>query len=105
MEFDHVGYRSYEKRDGEFYYAPNKVWITDSSAHPFRVEWLRYDEDSPVQEPVKSRPHVGFRVDDLQSASRGLKLLLGPMVIDEQTVVAFYQSEDGAVVELKQVSG
>lgn len=105
MKFDHVGIRSFQKHDGEFYYAPNKVWITDSSAHPFSVEWLRYEEDSPVPEPVKSQPHVGFLVDDLESASRGMKPLLGPLVIDEHTTVAFYQSEDGAVVELKQVTG
>jgi hypothetical protein len=104
MEFDHVGYRSYEKREGEFYYEPNKVWITDSSLHPFRIEWLRYEEDSVVQEPVKSQPHIGFRVKSIDASAKGMKLLLGPMIIDEKTTVAFYQSNDGGVIEFIEIS-
>jgi len=102
MQFDHVGYRSYKKRPGEFYYEPNRVWITDAEKHPFKVEWLRYEEDSPVLEPVKSQPHVGFTVDNLESAMKGLDLLLGPMVIDEHLRVVFCRSNDGVVVELME---
>ena len=103
MKFDHVGYRTFETHEGEFYYAPNKVWITDSSTHPFNIEWLRYDVDSVVPEPVKSQPHIGFRVKNLKKAAKGLDLLLGPMIIDEKTTVAFYQSNDGGVIELKEI--
>lgn len=103
MEFDHVGYRSYEKREDEFYYAPNRVWITDSSKHKFRIEWLRYEEDSTVPESVKNQPHVGFRVNSLAEASEGLELLLGPMTIDEEITVAFYRSCDGGVIEFKEI--
>ncbi|MCK9287656.1 MAG: hypothetical protein PHU24_09025 [Sphaerochaetaceae bacterium] len=104
MKFDHVGYRSYKKRVGEFYYAPNKVWITDAEQHPFKIEWLRYEDDSPVLEPVKSQPHVGFMVDNLEKAMKGLDLLLGPMTIDEHKRVVFCQTKDGAVVELMEVT-
>ena len=103
MEFDHVGYRSDEKRDGEFYYAPNKVWITNSDTHPFKVEWLRFEDDSPVQEPVKSQPHVAFRVNNLEEALQGQTLLLGPMIIDEHKRVAFCQFKDGAVIEFIEI--
>jgi hypothetical protein len=103
MEFDHVGYRSYEKRPGEFYYAPNKVWITNSDEHPFKVEWLRFEDDSPVEEPVKSQPHVGFRVPSLEAALQGQTLLLGPMIIDAHKQVAFCQTRDGAVIELMEI--
>jgi len=103
MVFDHVGYRTYEKHDNEFFYAPNKVWITDSEKHPFKVEWLRYAEDSPVLEPVKSQPHVGYRVDSLETAMKGLDLMLGPMVIDEHKRVAFCRCPDGAIVELMEI--
>ncbi|MDD4572991.1 MAG: hypothetical protein PHR69_02125 [Sphaerochaeta sp.] len=103
MEFDHVGYRSYKKRDDEFYYEPNKVWITDSEKHPFKVEWLRYEANSPVLEPVKSQPHIGYRVKNLEEAMKGLDLLLGPMVIDEHKRVAFCRYEDGTVVEFMEI--
>lgn len=104
MKFDHVGYRSYTKREGESYYAPNKVWITDAAEHPFKVEWLRYDDDSPVLEPVKSQPHIGFVVENLEDAIKNHTLLLGPMVINEHLRVAFVQSEDGVVVEFMEMS-
>jgi len=105
MIFDHVGYRSYIKHDGEFYYAPNKVWITDSERHPYKIEWLRYDDDSPILEPIKSQPHVGFRVDDLEEAMKDMNLLLGPMAIDERKRVAFCRYADGAIIELMEVRG
>ena len=104
MEFDHVGYRSYEKREEEFYYSPNRVWITNSDRHPFKIEWLRFEDDSPVQEPVKSQPHIGFRVHNLKEALQGYTLLLGPMVIDEHKRVAFCQIQDGAIIELIEIS-
>lgn len=104
MTFDHVGFRSYEKREGEFYYAPNKVWITDSEKHPLQVEWLRYEADSPVQEPVKSSPHIAFRVENLEKESNDMELLLGPMIIDIHTRVAFYRYNDGTIVELMEIT-
>ncbi len=104
MVFDHVGYRSYQKREKEFYYKPNKVWITDAQMHPFKVEWLRYEDDSPVLEPVKSQPHIGFRVDNLEQAMKDLEILLGPMRIDEHKRVVFCRSQDGVVVELLEIS-
>lgn len=100
MKFDHVGYRTEQKRVGEFFYAPNKVWITDSDKNPYKIEWLRYEEDSPVKEPVKSSPHIGYKVENLKEAMKGLKLLLGPLLINENKTVAFCQTSDGAVIEL-----
>jgi len=104
MKFNHVGYRSYVKREGEMYYEPNKVWITNAEGHPFKVEWLRYEDDSPVLEPVKSQPHVGFVVNNLEEALEGQNLLLGPMVINEHLRVAFCQTKDKVVVELMEQS-
>lgn len=102
MKFDHVGYRSYKKQKDEFYYAPNKVWITAAENHPFKVEWLRYESDSPVLEPIKSQPHIGFHVENLEVALKGLNLLLGPIVINDQLRVAFCQYDDGSIIELME---
>lgn len=102
MKFDHVGFRSYIQREDEFYYEPNKVWITDSQKHPFNVEWLRYEEDSPVLEPVKSQPHIGYVVDDIDEAMEGMKLLFGPVWIDDHKRIAFCLSEDDVVIEFME---
>ena len=101
--FDHIGLTTDEKKPDEFFYAPNKVWITDSERHPFKIEWLRYESDSPVQGKVRTQAHVAYRVDSIDKAAVGMRLLLGPMIVDERKRVAFYETGDGAVIELMEV--
>ncbi len=101
MQFDHVGIVTTEKKPGEMYIAPTKVWVTDFKNHPFHVEWLRFEPDTPVTGPVREGPHVAYRVEDIAAASKGMKVLLEPFDVGF-AVVAFYQSDDGAVVEFMQ---
>jgi len=101
MQFDHLGMITTERKEGEIYIAPTKVWITDFAKHPYRIEWLRFEPDTPVTGPVRNCPHVAYRVDDLQAASAGLKVLLEPFDVGF-AVVAFFETPDGAVVELMQ---
>lgn len=104
MRFSHIGITSDQKRPGEMYVAETKVWVTDADDHPFRIEWLRYEEDSPVPEIIKEVAHVGFEVDSLEEASAGLKCILGPFSVGDK-VVAFYELPDGGVVELMEMKG
>jgi hypothetical protein len=101
MQFEHVGIVTTEKKPGESFVAATRVWRTDYQKHPFRVEWLRFEPDSPVTGPVREMPHVAYRVDDIRASARGLKVLLEPFDVGPR-IVAFYQTEDGAVVELVQ---
>lgn len=101
MQFDHVGFIADEKKPGERFVAATKVWVTDIEAHPYRVEWLRFEPDSPVTGPVREMPHVAFRVGDITEAAKGLKVLLKPFDAGIATV-GFYQTPDGAVVEFMQ---
>jgi len=104
FQFDHIGITTTEKKKNEFYYEPNKVWITDSESHPFHIEWLRYEPDTPVTDTVRTRPHIGYRVDNLKEVNiKGLNLILGPMVIDAHKIVAFYEYIDGSIIELIEV--
>ena len=103
LVFDHVGLITDEKKEDEFYYAPNKVWITDSEKHPYKIEWLRYEKDTPVKNQVRTQSHIGYMVDSLEAASKGLKLILGPMVINEHKTVGFYECADGAIIELMEI--
>jgi hypothetical protein len=52
-----------------------RVWVTDYTKHPYRVEWLRYEPDSPVKGILRENSHIAFEVDDLEKASQGLKVL------------------------------
>jgi hypothetical protein len=101
MQFDHVGIITTEKKSNEMFVPATKVWVTMFQDHPFRVEWLRFEPDSPVTGPVREMPHVAFRVKSIAEASKGLKCLLEPFDAGIATV-AFYESADGAVVEFME---
>ena len=98
MQFDHIGIPTTEKKADEIFVEATKVWITEFDKHPYRVEWLRFEPDSPVTGPVRDMPHVAYRVDDLEAASAGLDVLLEPFDVGF-AVVTFCQTDDGAVVE------
>jgi hypothetical protein len=101
MQFDHVGIPTTEKKPGMTFVPATRVWITEAHDHPYRVEWLRYEPDSPVTGPVRELPHVAYRVESIREASRGMKVLLEPFDAGIATV-GFYQTADGAVVEFME---
>jgi len=101
LQFDHIGLITTEKKPNETYVAATKVWVTGIAAHPYRVEWLRFEPDTPVQSPVRDQPHVAFRVDSIAAAAKGLKVLIEPFDAGIAKV-GFYQTEDGAVVEFME---
>jgi hypothetical protein len=101
VEFDHIGIVTTEQKPGEVFVPATRVWVTDQESHPFHVEWLRFEPDSPVTGPLRQGPHIAYRVDNVEQiteAGRGLKVLLEPFDAGF-AVAAFYQTKDGAVVE------
>jgi hypothetical protein len=102
MEFDHVGLITDEKKDDENWVESTKVWVTNPKDHPFHVEWLRYENDTPVKGPVRERTHIAYNVDNLEEASKGLKVLLEPFEVGGFLRVGFYEYKDGTVVELME---
>jgi sugar phosphate isomerase/epimerase len=101
LPFDHIGLITTEKKPNETYVAATKVWVTGISSHPYRVEWLRFEPDSPVKGPVRDKPHVAFRVGSIAEAAKGLKVLIEPFDAGIAKV-GFYQTDDGAVVEFME---
>jgi hypothetical protein len=100
-QFDHIGLITNEKKPGERYVAATKVWVTDIAAHPYRVEWLRFEPDTPTKGPVRDNPHVAFQVASIAEAAKGLKVLIEPFDAGIAKV-GFYQTDDGAVVEFME---
>lgn len=76
--FDHVGVVTTERQPRESWVEATRVWVTNPREHPFHVEFLRFEPDSPVTGPLRTDPHVAYRVDDLEAAIRGHELLLEP---------------------------
>ena len=101
MKFNHIGLITDKKKEGESFVEATKVWVTNPHEHPFKVEWLRFEPDSPVTGPVRNQPHISFQIYNLQEASKGLEVLLEPFDVGFATV-GFYQAGDGTVVELME---
>ena len=102
--FHHVGVITDRPQPGEIYVAETKVHVTNPADHPYRVEYLRFEPDSPVAGPVRDQPHMAFAVDDLAAELAGKAVLLGPFRAMDGLVVAFVL-EDDAVFELMQFDG
>jgi hypothetical protein len=100
-EFHHIGLPTEERQPDEVYVPDTKVWVTSPDAHPYRVEYLRYEPDSPVTGPLREMGHVAFKVDDLEAALEGEEVILEPFQPMEGLRVAFIM-KDGAVFEFMQ---
>ncbi len=105
IEIDHIGLLTNEKKEKEKFVDGLKVWITDPNDSPFRIEWLRFESDSPAPGPMKEKTHIAYLVDDLEEASKGLKVLMEPFKTENFLKIGFYENEDGTVFELMQFLG
>ena len=103
MEYSHMGIPTQTPREGESYMEGIKLHLTDFQKDPFGVEWLRFEEGSPMPEPIQKMPHVAFKVDDLEEAIKGYEVIVEPMDVDETLRIAFILN-DGVPVELMQYS-
>ena len=99
--FHHFGVPTHTKQDNETYLDGAKVFITDPESHPYRVEFLRFEEDSPMHKDIINNPHAAFMVPDIEAAMKGKKVIVDPFDATESLRVAFI-NDNGAVIELMQ---
>lgn len=100
-EFSHIGIPTTTVKPDEIYIEGGNLYVTDFNLSENNIEWLRFEEDSPLPELLKTVPHVAFEVDDLDAALAGKEILLEPFEPMEGIKVAFIIDE-GAPVEFMQ---
>ncbi|MCK4565081.1 MAG: hypothetical protein KAU94_10460 [Verrucomicrobia bacterium] len=100
-QFSHIGIPSNVVREGETHLEEAKLYVTDFAASENKIEWLRFEDGSPMPEQLQTVAHVAFMVDDLDQALEGQEILLEPFEPMEGLKVAFIL-EDGAPVEFMQ---
>jgi hypothetical protein len=103
-EFHHVGVITDQVQPDEIYVPETKVHVTNPNDHPHRVEYLRFEPDSPVVGPLRNLPHIAFKVPALEPEIEGREVLLGPFEAMENVRVVFVKV-DGAVFEFMEFSG
>lgn len=100
-EFDHIGLPTEVKRPNEMWVESTRVWVTSPAESPDMIEYLRYEPDSPVTGPLRTKPHVAFRVADMEEEIAGEDVILGPFNATESLRVVFIY-KDGLVYEFME---
>jgi len=108
LEFDHVGIPCADDQVDETFVEATRVWVTNPRQHPQKLEYLRYEDDSPVTGPLRELPHVAFRVplgtlEALMAAAD--EVLLPPWEAQKDVVRVGFVLRDGAVVEYMEYMG
>lgn len=102
LKYHHLGIPTRTPREGEVYLKEYRLYHCGYEGSEFGIEWMRYEEDCPLPELVKTVPHIAFEVDDIYRAIEGRRVIIEPNSPSEGVVVAFIE-ENGAPVELIQV--
>ena len=104
LKYHHIGIPTEIPRDDEVYLEKLRIVVSGFETSRFGVEWIRFEEDAPFPEIVKTVPHVAFVVDDLEEAIAGREILIHPNSPSEGVTVAFIV-ENGAPIEFLQFDG
>jgi hypothetical protein len=102
LRYHHVGIPTPVPHEDEVYLEEFGMYTAGFATSPYGVEWMRFDEGSPLPELVRTVPHVAFEVDDLEEALVGREVLIEPNSPSPGVRVAFVR-DNGAPIELLQI--
>lgn len=97
--YHHLGIPTQTPQPGELYVAHLKIHVSGFEDSPYGVQWMRFDDDAPYPEIIKTVPHVAFEVDDLAAALEGKEVLIAPNSPSAGVTVAMI-IDNGAPIEL-----
>ena len=98
MRFHHIGIPTTEHKPNEKYLEQYKFYVSGFDTSEFGIEWMRFEEDSPVAEIIQKVPHIAFEVNDLDTTIKG-KQLIGKIETPSKGVRTAMIIENGASVE------
>lgn len=104
LRFHHLGLPTTDRREGEVFLAEFGMHVTPLRDDPFRIQWMRLGDDSPLPWLVKNTPHLAFQVESLARALEGRKVLIPPNSPSEGVQVAFIVHE-GVPIEFLEFTG
>uniref|UniRef100_UPI0032180B29 VOC family protein n=1 Tax=uncultured Draconibacterium sp. TaxID=1573823 RepID=UPI0032180B29 len=100
-KYHHMGIPTTVKMPGEKYLPQFKFYHSGFPESPFGIEWMRFENDSPIHPLIQKIPHIAFEVDNLdyELANRNLTILTKPNPPMEGVRVAMIE-HNGAPIEL-----
>jgi hypothetical protein len=104
-KYHHIGIPTNKTMPGETYLAKFKFYVSGFSTSPYGVEWMRFEEDSPMDKLIQTIPHIAFEVDDLdyELENRNLNVITKPNLPSDGVRVAMIE-HNGAPIELIEFS-
>ncbi len=99
--FHHLGVPTDRPRQGEVRLEAFKVSVSGFESSPYGVQWMHWEEGSPVPELIRTVPHLAFEVPDLDAALVGKQVLTPPNSPSPGVRVAMIV-DDGCPIELMQ---
>jgi len=102
--YHHLGIPTNIPTPGEKYIPHLKIYVKGFDSSPFGIEWMRFDDDSPLSDLIKTIPHIACEVDDLDKAMEGFTVICEPGIPSEGVRAAMIVY-DGAPVELIEFRG
>ena len=100
-KYHHIGIPTKKAMPGERYIPHLKLYVSGFSTSPFGIEWMRFDDDCPISELIKTLPHIAFEVDDIDKALKehDFEVISEPGVPSEGVRAAMIK-HNGAPIEL-----
>lgn len=100
--YHHIGIPTNEVKPNEQYSSAFKMYTSTTNGN-YRIQFHRFEEDSPLHQLLKSVPHVAIQVKNLEKEIEGEDILLGPYEPIPGYKVAVI-NDDGTPVELIQTN-
>jgi len=100
-KYHHLGVPTKNIMPEEKYLKKFKVYVSGFSSSPYGIEWMRYQEGSPIHPLIQAVPHIAFEVDNLdhELAVHNFKIITPPNPPSEGVRVAMIE-HNGAPIEL-----
>jgi hypothetical protein len=98
-KFHHLGIPTNKKMPGERYLSQYKFYVSGFSKSPFGIEWMRFEDDCPISELVKTVPHIAFEVDDLDKAlsEHDFEIIFKPGIPSEGVKTAMIKHNEAPI--------
>ena len=93
-EYHHTGIPTQEIQEGEKYSSTFKMYTSGGQDSEFRVQYHRFEEGCPLHPLIQTKPHIAFKVNSIDEAIRGKKVILEPYYPIEGFRVAMIVNEE-----------
>ncbi|RXQ91476.1 hypothetical protein EO244_12040 [Ancylomarina salipaludis] len=100
-KYHHLGIPTTNVMPDERYLPQFKFYVSGFPESPFGIEWMRFEDDSPMHELIKTVPHLAFEVENLDEElnKHAFEILTAPNSPMDQVRVAMIK-HNGAPIEL-----